>query len=82
MTNIETIRNYVDHEKLPVKMIGGGRNKDYGYLGFSHWAEEDKEIMQVFKNIKTIHPRSIGQMNKDFDFILDRETPVYMNLKR
>ena len=38
----EFIRNYVDHEKLPVKLIGGGRDKDYGYLGFSHWAEEDR----------------------------------------
>ena len=78
----ETIRNYIDHEKLPVKLIGGGRDKDYGYLGFSHWAEEDKQIMKVFKNIKTIHPRSIELMNKDFDWILDKETPVYMNLKR
>ena len=78
----ETIRNYIDHEKLPVKLIGGGRDKDYGYLGFSHWAEEDKQIMKVFKNIRTIHPRSIELMNKDFDWILDKETPVYMNLKR
>jgi transketolase len=37
----EWIRNYLDHEKIPVKLVGGGRDKDYGYLGFSHWAEED-----------------------------------------
>ena len=78
----ETIRNYIDHEKLPVKLIGGGRDKDYGYLGFSHWAEEDKQIMKVFKNIKTIHPKNIELMNKNFNWILDKETPVYMNLKR
>ena len=39
----ELIRNYLDHEKIPVKLIGGGRDRDYGNLGFSHWAEEDKE---------------------------------------
>ena len=78
----ETIRNYVDHEKLPVKLIGGGRDKDYGYLGFSHWAEEDKQVMKVFKNIKTIHPKNIEIMNKNFNWILDKKTPVYMNLKR
>ena len=78
----ETIRNYVDHEKLPVKLIGGGRDKDYCYLGFSHWAEEDKQVMKVFKNIKTIHPKNIEIMNKNFNWILDKETPVYMNLKR
>ena len=78
----ETIRNYVDHEKLPVKLIGGGRDRDYGYLGFSHWAEEDKEVTKVFKNIRTIHPESVESMNKNFDFVIDRKTPLYMNLKR
>ena len=78
----EFIRNYVDHEKLPVKLIGGGRNRDYGYLGFSHWAEEDKAVMSNFKNIKTIHPVDLKQMNENFHLITDYETPVYMNLAR
>ena len=65
----EFIRNYVNHEKLPVKLIGGGRDKDYGYLGFSHWAEEDKNIMENFKNIKTIHPKNIGKMHQNFKYI-------------
>ena len=76
----ETIRNYFDHEQLPCKLIGGGRDKDYGYLGFSHWAEEDKQIMKVFKNIKTIHPKNIEIMNKNFNWILDKKTPVYLSL--
>ena len=29
----ELIRNYLDHEEIPVKLIGGGRDDDYGYLG-------------------------------------------------
>tara|TARA_B100000989_G_C19532158_1_gene470697 strand:- start:7020 stop:7496 length:477 start_codon:yes stop_codon:yes gene_type:complete len=78
----EFIRNYVDHEKLPVKLIGGGRDRDYGYLGFSHWAEEDRDIMGNFKNIKMLHPQDTEHLDKDFHFIMDRETPVYMNLKR
>jgi transketolase len=78
----EFIRNYVNHEKLPVKLIGGGRDKDYGYLGFSHWAEEDKDIMKNFANIKTLHPETVEKMHQDFDYILDKKTPVYMNLKR
>ena len=78
----EFIRNYVDHEKLPVKLIGGGRDRDYGYLGFSHWAEEDKDIMNNFKNIKTLHPLSVDLMHKDFKYVIDKKTPLYMNLKR
>ena len=30
----EFIRNYINHEKIPVKLLGGGRDKDYGTLGF------------------------------------------------
>ena len=78
----EFIRNYVDHEKLPVKLIGGGRDKDYGYLGFSHWAEEDRDIMSNFKNIKTLHPKDVDRMHHNFKYIVDNTTPVYMNLKR
>jgi transketolase len=41
----EMIRNYLDHENIPVNIVGGGRDKEYGYLGFSHWAHDDKRIM-------------------------------------
>ena len=78
----EFIRNYVDHEQICVKLIGGGRNRDYGYLGFSHWAEEDKKIMKCFENITTLHPSSIEEMNEQFKHILDPKLPIYMNLKR
>jgi transketolase len=78
----EFIRNYVNHETLPVKLIGGGRGRDYGYLGFSHWAEEDLEIMKNFKNIKTLHPQSVEEMNSSFDLVVDKKTPLYMNLRR
>lgn len=78
----EFIRNYVNHEKLAVKLIGGGRNRDYGYLGFSHWAEEDKDIMKNFNNIKTLHPVNIGQMHENFKYLTDKKTPIYMNLIR
>lgn len=78
----EIIRNYVDHEKLPVKLVGGGRDKDYGYLGFSHWASEDREVMKVFKNIKTLHPDTVEEMNDSFSMVTDPKTPLYINLRR
>ena len=81
----EFIRNYVDHEKLPVKLIGGGRSRDYGYLGFSHWAEEDEKVMATFSNIKLVRPSNVEQL---IDWcatsitLFDKKTPIYMNLKR
>ena len=48
----EMIRNYINHEKIKVHIVGGGRNTDYGYLGFSHWATEDQQVMKIFNNIE------------------------------
>ena len=78
----ELIRNYLDHESIPVKLVGGGRGKDYGYLGFSHWAEDDEAIMQCFKNIKTIRPESESQMCSMFKSFINIRTPQYLNLSK
>jgi len=78
----EVIRNYVNHEQIPVKLIGGGRDKDYGYLGFSHWAEEDKKVMSCFENIKTIHPQDTKQVKTVLINSINDNSPYYINLKR
>jgi transketolase len=78
----EMIRNYLDHESIPVNIIGGGRDRDYGYLGFSHWSEDDVTIMSVFKNIDMYHP----QTQEDLPGVLNEsilgKKPTYINLKR
>lgn len=78
----EMIRNYLDHENIPVNVIGGGRDRDYGYLGFSHWAEDDKRIMSSFKNIRTIHPTSEEELKIQFDEMINNPKPTYMNLRK
>jgi|TARA_R100000781_G_scaffold58793_2_gene37779 transketolase len=76
----EWIRNYLNNEKIPVKLVGGGRDKDYGYLGFSHWAEEDVKILSEFDNIKLYKP-STPEI-KIFKRMLYNNEPSYLNLKR
>lgn len=78
----EMIRNYIDHERLCVNIIGGGRDKDYGYLGFSHWAEDDMRVMSVFDNIHKSKPQSIEELNESFQLSLTRKIPMYINLSR
>ncbi len=78
----ETIRNYLNYEEIPVKLIGSGRNKDYIHDGISHWAEEDKEIMTVFKNIKSYWPENTKEIPKLVNKMLKNDKPYYINLKR
>lgn len=76
----EFIRNYLHHEQIPVKILGGGRDKDYGYLGFSHWAEEDINVLSVLNNIKLYKPKKFNiDIFKEF---LYNNCPSYLNLSK
>lgn len=78
----EMIRNYLDHENIPVNIVGGGRDKDYGYLGFSHWSHDDRRIMDVFDNVKSFWPENENELLNSFQFSLTKQSPTYINLKR
>jgi len=78
----EMIRNYINHENIPVKILGGGRNEDYGYLGFSHWASEDISVLSIFENITLFKPNTQEELNSAFQFTIKNNTPVYINLKK
>ena len=78
----ETIRNYVNYEKIPVKLIGSGRNRDYIHDGISHWAEEDRKIMKILKNIKAKWPETTEEIPSLVSKMLENRKPWYVNLKR
>ena len=76
----EFIRNYLHNESIPVKLVGSGRNEDYGVCGFSHYASEDLDVMKIFSNIEVYHPQSPDEI--DIKKFLYSHTPSYINLKR
>ena len=78
----ETIRNYIDHEKIPVQLIGSGRDKDYKIDGFSHWSEDDRDVMKVFKNIDGFWPSEKEDIIGLLKTMIESKKPNYLNLKR
>lgn len=78
----ETIRNYIHHEKIPVRLIGSGRDQNYSHDGFSHWSSEDREVLKIFHEITPYWP----EQNSDLPAILKRmvkeNVPAYLNLTR
>lgn len=78
----ETIRNYLNFEGIPVKLIGSGRNKDYLLDGFSHWADEDKKIMKILSNIESRWPKSEAELPSIVKEMIKSKKPWYINLKR
>lgn len=78
----EMIRNYVNYESIPVKLIGSGRNKDYEHDGISHWAEEDKDVMKIFGNIQPFWPETVSEIPDIVERMISENVPYYVNLKR
>lgn len=78
----ETIRNYIHHEQIPVKIIGSGRNKDYELDGFSHWAPEDKKVLKIFYNIHGYWPVSAEKIPQLIHEVTENNKPCYINLVR
>ncbi len=79
---VETIRNYVNHEKIPLKLIGAGRDKDYLHDGIAHWSEEDKEVMKIFKNIEAKWPKTVEEIPSLVTDMIKSDKPWYINLRR
>lgn len=78
----ETIRNYLHHESVPVRLVGAARNKEYVEEGISHWAEEDKKVMAIFKNINAKWPDTNEEVRQLVKEMVKNNKPWYINLRR
>lgn len=78
----EFIRNYINYENIPVKLVGSGRDKDYSHDGISHWAEDDELILKSLPNIKIYKPTTINDLHEVWIDFLYSDKPCYLNLKR
>ena len=80
--SFETIRNYINREKIPVILVGRGRGRDYDNCGFSHWAEDDHKVMEIFDNIDCYWPETKEEASKYLLEALESERPSYLNLSK
>jgi len=79
----ELIRNYINKEKIPVKLIASGRDNDYSQTdGFSHYGGDDKKFMENFESIQSIWPMTKSDMKYIVNWAVKTPVPIYVNLKR
>jgi len=78
----EWIRNYMDNEQIPVKIVGGGRDKDYKHDGFTHWSEEAFSIMNNLSGIEQYWPEQKEDVPVMLGEMLNNNKPSFMSLRR
>lgn len=97
LRGFESIRTYINHERIPVKLVGTGRNygekDDYGdVMGYSHSAQYINEFMEPLLFIEKAHPRielwrhDPGGMASYMSYlvksVIESGKPYYINLTR
>ena len=86
----ETIRNYINHEQIPVKLIGSGRDRDYAHDGISHWSEDAEKLFTyyaegreaIFGNIQESWPETKEEIPGVLKEILTTPKPYFLSLRR
>jgi transketolase len=79
----ETIRTYINHEKLNVKMIGAGRNTDYSKDdGYTHDAKDIGQILGTQKNIEQFYPANSEDMREIVKWMVRSKNPQFLSLTR
>lgn len=79
----ETIRTYIDHDNLNVKLIGAGRDEDYSFdHGFSHDAKDTEKIFNLFENITQIWPTDKIEIETMVQAMIKNKRPEFLSLGR
>lgn len=78
----ETIRNYINHEYLGVKLVGSGRDYDYEHDGFSHHSHDAKYLFDIFNHIHSDWPETKEEIPKLTKEFLYCSSPHFISLRR
>lgn len=78
----ETIKLYLDHEKIPVILVGGGRDKDYAHDGISHDASDTAVLLATFPNIYQYWPEDKAEVPDMVSRLLESDTAAFISLTR
>ena len=81
----EWIRNYINHEQIPVRLIGSGLDDDYKHDGFSHQPSLIPEVIDYFKvfaNIETYFPKDRRRIPQLVHRMIETDAPAFMCLRR
>lgn len=78
----EVLRTYVNHEKIPLRLIGSGRDADYAHDGISHNFEDTKNILDTLPNITQYWPQSELELPLLVEKMASDNTPCFISLRR
>lgn len=78
----ELLRTYVNHENIPIKLVGSGRDDDYTHDGYSHDATDVLTVMGALPNIVQYWPEEKELIPDLVELMIANEKPTFLSLRR
>lgn len=78
----ETLRTYIDHEHINVKLVGSGRDDNYKHDGFSHDATDVKKIISTLPGIGQLWPETKEEIPEMLENMIRFDGPLFISLAR
>ena len=75
-------RNYLNHERIAVKLVGTGLDRDYEKDGITHHAEDAKQVLACLPNIKCFWPATKEECPAALQAMLTNGQPSFIALRR
>jgi transketolase len=78
----EWLRNYLHHEKIPVRLVGSGVDDDYKLDGISHHCFEAKQVLSCVPNIACYWPEHKESIPEMVHSMIQFSEPSFIALRR
>ena len=80
--SFEWLRNYLNHEKIPVMLIGSGYQDDYKHDGITHQPWEVNRVLSCLPNIDRYYPHEKEVVPEQLQSMINMNRPAFMCLRR
>jgi len=78
----EWLRNYLQHEGVPVRLVGVGMDDDYKHFGISHEAFDARAVLGLFPRIRTHFPQDAAELPGIVSSMCSYCAPAFLSLRR
>lgn len=79
---LEWHRNFLQHEGVPVRLVGSGLDDDYKHDGITHHSFDAKAVLALFPRIKTYFPSDKSEIPDIVHSMVSMDEPAFLCLRR
>lgn len=78
----EWIRNYLQHEGIPVLLVGSGLDDDYKHDGITHQTYDARKVLNLFPRIRQYFPPKKEDVGFCLNEMIEQKQPAFLCLRR